>query len=209
MGLFKKVFGQGDEQTDKNMETEVGKIESGENHKVYPVLKPGDWVGIKAGCVRQTLLGTPQEPEVVIAYAYDAPSNFIFLTHDMIEGRDSQEILREAYQNLAEFPGGLKGDHILCGTADTFSAEKILDEAFMLRAHEILKAEELFVSIPRRRCMYIIADHASDAVFNAFLKVHMKTMEDDSYGNAPITSDILKVKEGHIYASLPIESLTD
>lgn len=212
MGLLKRIFGSGDEQSDRSTEADIEKIKSGENHKLYPILKPGTWVGIKAGCVRQTLLGSPEEPELVIAYGYDAPSNFIFLTHDMMEGKDPKEIRRSAFENLSAYPTGLEAamnGQILCGTAQDFSAEKILDTDFMLRAQEMLKAEELFVSIPRRKCMYIIADGASDEVFEAFMAVHVKTWHDDSYGNAQITSEIMKVKDGNIYASIPTEGMTD
>lgn len=37
----------------------------------FPVLKPGDWVGIAHGSVHQTLLGEPDKPELVIGFGME------------------------------------------------------------------------------------------------------------------------------------------
>lgn len=40
MGIFKRVFGKGDAETDKRVESDIQKIESGQVYKIYPILKP-------------------------------------------------------------------------------------------------------------------------------------------------------------------------
>lgn len=210
MGLFKRVFGTGDEASDKRVEKEIEKIESGEIDKIYPVLKPGDWVGIQAGAIKQTLFGTQEEPYLVTAFAYDAPSNFVFLMPKDIEGKDPQQILQEAYKNLDavesnfEFVSALE-NKVLTASGHSFSSEKILSKNHMIKAHELLDADELLVSIPRRTCMMVISRKETEELTNMFLHLHNATWEDDSYGNAPILNALFTVVDGEITGIIPLE----
>ena len=210
MALFKRIFGKRSKEQDEKFEQDIQKIESGEYNKIYPILKPGDWVGIKAGALRQTLIGDQENPDVVIAYGYDTPNNFIFLTYDDAEKRPVEETLNEAYTNLSNVPSRFEPVTALDGAILTasgldFSSEKILDAEFMLEAHQILKAEELLVSIPRRRCMMVTSQAAPDKIINAFFHFHNDAWNDDSYGNAPITNMIFVVKNGVIEGVISIE----
>ena len=209
MGLFKRVFGGGDKESDKKVEQEIDRIKSGEIHKIYPILKPGDWVGLRAGCVRQTLFGNPEAPKLVVGFGYDAPDNFIFLTHDDLETKDPNAILAEAYENLENYPSEFEttetpNGQILTASGKDFSAEKILCASHMLKAHELLKTNELLVSIPRRRCMMVISKQAGQELQDTFHHLHNVTWNDDSYGNAPILNALYVVVNGQIDGLIPL-----
>lgn len=210
MGIFKRVFGKGDAETDKRVESDIQKIESGQVYKIYPILKPGDWVGIKAGALKQTLLGTQENPELVVAFGYDAPSNFVFLMPDDLEGRDPNQILKEAYDNLEKIESCFDvsdklNKQVLTASGNDFSSEKILCKSHMLKAHELLNAKELFVSIPRRRCMMVISKHADKELLNTFINLHKHAWEDESYGNAPILNALFVVIDGQIDGVIPFD----
>jgi hypothetical protein len=46
MGLFTRLFGKEDKAAGKRLEKEIEQIKSGEINRIYPILKPGDWIGI-------------------------------------------------------------------------------------------------------------------------------------------------------------------
>ena len=141
MALFKRIFGKEDTTSDKRAEQELEQIQSGEINKVYPILKPGNWVGIKSGCLKQTLFGTQENPELVVAFGYDAPTNFVFLMPRDIEGKDPNVVLNEAYENLEKFPQEFEVEgKMLFASGQDFSSEKILCKDHMLKAHELLKS---------------------------------------------------------------------
>jgi hypothetical protein len=209
MGLFKKIFGGTNPASDKMAEKEFEQVQSGEINMVYPILKPGDWIGIQAGAIRQTMLGTPENPELVIAFGYDAPANFIFLTHADFKAGGAEEKVNQAFANLEnygqefEVSTALDGKVLLASGQD-FSSEKILCKSHMLKAHELLKANELMVSIPRRRCMMITSKDAEDSLVNTFIGLHKNAWEDDSYGNAPIYNGLFIVIDGQIDGVIPL-----
>ncbi len=209
MGVFKTVFGKVNPKSDKRIEDEVEKIKAGQATKIYPILKPGDWIGIKAGAIKQTILGTQENPELVVAFGYDTPSNFVFLTPKDLDGKDPKAILKEAYDNLEridqefEISSTLKG-RVLLASGNDFSSEKILCKTHMMKAHELLKADELFVSIPRRRCMMITSRKEDKNLLNTFVVLHKNAWQDDSYGNAPIIDALFVIKNGEIDGIVPL-----
>ncbi|MCI5058933.1 MAG: hypothetical protein MRY83_22660 [Flavobacteriales bacterium] len=212
MGLFKKIFGQTRPGEEKEMEKAVEGIESGEYNKIYPILKPGDWVGIKAGALKQTLFGSQEDPHLVLGFGYDTPTNFVFLMPRDIEGKDPNAVLNEAYDNLEAFesefevpPADSNTAGILTASGKDFCSEKILCKSHMDKAHSILGADELLVSIPRRTCMMVIARNADDDTMNKFAYLHNYTWEDDSYGNAPIMNALFVVKDGQIDGLIPMD----
>ncbi|MGJ8759419.1 MULTISPECIES: DUF1444 family protein [unclassified Polaribacter] len=186
-------------------------IEQTENSdkKIYPILKPGNWVGLKAGALSNTLIPSENGAEVVIAYGMDTPDNFVFLTQKHLETMDGQQITSEAFENLGnyeaelEFVGSLDNKAVATNGND-FSSEIILSKAHMLKAHAMLDAEELLVSIPRRTCMTIISRDVDEETMNKFAYLHNFTWEDDSFGNAPITNSLFIVKEGTIVGHIPL-----
>ena len=209
MGFFTRVFGKGDPEGDKRIEKEVEQIKSGQITKIFPILKPGDWVGIKAGALKQTLLGPQENPELVIAFGYDAPTNFVFLTPTDLEGKDANVILKEAFENLESFqqdfePATALNGKVLLASGKDFSSEKILCKSHMMKAHELLQAKELFVSIPRRRCMMVTSRQAEKELLNQFVYLHNNAWEDDSYGNAPILNALFVVIDVEINGIIPL-----
>lgn len=209
MGLLKRIFEKSSPEADQRVEHEVDQIKSGHITRVYPILKPGNWVGIQAGAIKQTLWGSPENPELVVAFGYDAPTNFVFLTHKDLEHKDANALLAEAYANLEaieqEFElSSALNNRVLLASGQDFSSEKILCKSHMLKAHELLQSDELFVSIPRRRCMMITSRHEDNELLNTFIALHQNAWEDDTYGNAPITDALFVVKNGEIDGIIPL-----
>ena len=210
MGLFSRIFGKGDSESDKRAEKEIEQIESGEISKVYPILKPGNWVGIEAGCIKQTLFGSQDDPQLVAAFGYDTPTNFVFLMPKDLEGKDPNKVLNDAYENLENFQSDFdvsakpEGTMLFASGKD-FSSEKILCKSHMMKAHELLGAKELLVSIPRRTCMVVISREADEKLLYQFTFLHKHTWEDDSYGNAPIWNVLFTVVDGKIDGVIPLD----
>ncbi|MDR3226331.1 MAG: hypothetical protein LBT56_01490 [Prevotellaceae bacterium] len=201
MDFFKRIMGKGNAESDKRTNQEIEQIKSGEIKMIYPILKSGDWIGINAGCIRQTLFGTQEHPELVVTFGYDAPTNFIFLNN--LEGKDIQKVINEAYDNLENYHQDFEiskslNNKVLLASGQDFSSEKILCKSHMMKAHKLLKSKELFVSIPRRRCMMITSRQADKKLLNTFLYLHNDVWKDDSYGNAPIINALFVVIDGVI-----------
>jgi len=201
MSFLKKIFGN----TNKKKQLAPGQIpiQSGKKEKVYPVLKPGNWVGIKAGAIRETLLGTPEVPILVAGFAYNTPDNFTFLTAKDVSEKDTAQIVEEAYANLemisVEFTVVEQlGGTILTASGNDFSSEKIFSKAHMLKAHKLLEANELLVSIPRRRCMVVLSKNADQKLLDLFVALHKKAWQEDNFGNASIINALFLVKDGTV-----------
>jgi len=209
MSLFKRIFGNGNKESDKQVEKDIEQIESGKITKVYPILKPGDWVGIKAGAIKQTLIGTQEAPQLVVGFGYDTPSNFVFLMPRDLKNKDPNKILEEAYKNLdavsSEFEISEKlGGKVITASGNDFSAEKILSKNHMLKAHRLLKSDELLVSIPRRRCMMIVSKSVDKETLNIFVALHNNAWQDDTYGNPTIMNALFVVINGEINGLIPL-----
>ena len=205
--MWKTLFGK------KKSSEEIEKIkeesENG-NHKIYPILKPGDWVGIKAGAIKQTLVGDEQNPQVVIGFGYDTPENFVFLTQQHLEKMDANQILNEAYQNLEDYKTEFEyskalDNKVLTSSGLDFSSERILSKNHMLKAHQMLNADEILVTIPRRRCMMVVAKNSEKELLNTFVGLHQNAWQDDSYGNAPIANMLFVLKCGDIVGTFPLD----
>ncbi|NRR92469.1 DUF1444 family protein [Winogradskyella undariae] len=184
------------------------------DQKIYPILKPGDWVGLKAGALNSNLIKTEAGPKVVIAYGIDTPDNFVFLTQQHLETMDQKEITNEAFRNLGNYETEFTyskafQNKILTSSGHDFSSERILSNAHMLKAHAMLHAEELFVSVPRRSCMMVISRDSDDELLGAFLSMHKDAWKDDSYGNAPIANILFTMKGGHITGHIALDNLSE
>ncbi|ADV50450.1 hypothetical protein I2486_15725 [Cellulophaga sp. E16_2] len=199
----------GSKNTNEEIEKIVKQTESGQ-HKIYPILKPGDWVGLKAGAIKSTLIGDEDSPKVVVGFGYDTPDNFIFLTHKHLETLDANKVLEEAFQNLEDYVTEFKfsealENKVLTSSGLDFSSERILSPNHMLKAHQMLNSEELLVTIPRRTCMMVISRDAGEKLLSSFVHLHQNAWEDDSYGNAPIANMLFVIKEGSIVGTIPLD----
>jgi hypothetical protein len=203
MGFLKRIFGSGTPESDKKTAAEIRQVQSNPDSKLYPVLKPGNWVGIKGGCFYQTVLGTKENPELVMAFAYNMPNNFVFLNKDDIADVEPAKVLGTAIGNLEEFPvqydllPQLNNKVMTCSGTD-FSSEKILDKQFMIKVQEVFQSAAIIVSIPRRTTMLIAAGDAGEKLIGKMTLLHNKIWKDDSYGNAPIMNGMFIVRDGKI-----------
>lgn len=207
MGFLKQIFGKGDEKRAKQVEKQYEAIQSGEIDKIYPILKPGDWVGIKYGAIKTTLFGTPEDPQLVIGYGYDGPHDFIFLNQSDLASKSADEILEEAQKNIddyeVEFNEVVPGKVVIVSGYD-FCSEKILSESFRLELQRKLNSNKLLVSIPRRRNLMATSAQDDEEIMNQFMNVHMKTWNDDSYGNAPIIDALFVIEDGLITGAMAL-----
>jgi len=207
--MFNKIFRNISKKNQKRIEKSVEQIKKGEYNKVYPILKPGNWVGIKQGALVKVILGSIENPQLVMAYGYDTPDNFIFLTQKDLENKSSEEIIKEAYLNLENFKTDFEesaalNNKVLTSSGQDFCSERIVSVLHMQKAHKILNAEELIVSIPRRRCMMVISKKTDKETLQKFINLHKHAWEDDSYGNAQITNSFFIVKAGNIVGAVPM-----
>lgn len=208
MSIFKRIFGNGTAQSDKQVEEEVNQIKGKKEIKVYPIIKPGDWPGIQAGVIKNILIGTEEKPRVVIAFGYDAPDNFHFLTPDNLNGANPDALKGVAFRNIEEltqeFVPILDGE-ILLSSGKDFSSEMIFNEKHMTKAQEFLNTNELLISIPRRSCMSITSLNVEGDAKVVFDSLHTQIWEDDSHGNAPIMNYYFVVIDGMIKRMIPID----
>lgn len=187
----------------KTLEQEVSE------KQYFPILKPGDWVGIKHGAVHSELIGTDDQPEVVIGFGYDTPDNFVFLTGNN-QGIDIDDAVKLAYDNLHAMdvtftPVEALENRVLTASGSFFSSEAILSKKHMQAAHDMLNAEQLLISIARRTVLTVADRAASDEVITKFIHLHNYTWDDDSFDNAPITNMLFVVEGGEIVGVIPME----
>ena len=177
------------------------------NQIIYPILKPGDWVGLEHGALHNIILGDEASPELVIAYGYDTPEEFVFLTSQDLGEAEPQEIFDQASHNLEclemnFFSPEELGNNILFNNESSFSSEAILSQQQMNKAHTLLGSSELLVSIPRRGCMMVTSRDSDISVLESFTYFHNDAWNDDSFGNAPITNLFFVVQDGQIVGAL-------
>lgn len=211
MSIFKRIFGK---ENPEPVKPEVKKQEpakSVQKRKVYPILKPGDWVGLRVGSLNWVMFGSDEDPKLVVAYGYDTPENFVFLMPRDLEGTSLKDVSSSAYQNLEEFPSDFEkiatlDGQVLTASGGDYSSEKILCKSHLMKAHELLESEELLISIPRRTVMYVTFRDADQDVLDEFMKIHYHTWNDDSYGNARIMNSLFVVKDGEIKGLIPMSN---
>ncbi|WP_218926523.1 hypothetical protein, partial [Vibrio cholerae] len=176
----------------------------------FPMLKPGDWVGITHGVVHQTLIGEPEKPDLVIGFGMDTPENFIFLMHSDEDKLDIQNVVNNAYSNLESMDvvftlSQVLDNKVLTASGKPFSSEAILSKKHMLKAHEILNAKQMLVSIPRRTGLMAVSRDAPKEILNQFMYLHSHAWNDASYGNAPIANVLFLLEGGEIVAIIPMD----
>ena len=126
---------------------------------------------------------------------------------------DNEIITNEAFRNLGNYEteftySEVLQNKVLTSSGNDFSSERILSEAHMLKAHTMLEADELFVSVPRRSCMMVISRNVEEELLEAFLGLHKDAWEDDSYGNAPIANILFTMKAGRIMGHIALDNIT-
>ncbi|WP_272023043.1 hypothetical protein [Olleya namhaensis] len=198
----------GKEKSQEELEKIIAQTKQSDQ-KIYPILKPGHWVGLKAGALNSNLINSENGPKVVIGYGIDTPDNFVFLTKKHLETMDGQQITQQSFQNLENYETVFEysetfDNKVVTSSGNDFSSERILSVSHMLKAHEMLQADELLVSLARRTCMMAISRDADQELLNKFVYLHEYTWNDDSFGNAEISDILFIVKEGRITGHIPL-----
>ena len=203
--MLKSIFGKGQA---KDQAIKMKKNLNTDQYKLFPVLKPGSWQGIDQGAVVSTLVPGKDQPKVVIGFAYDAPDNLIFLTHGQLGNRTGKEVIGEAFNNIEkydtkfEISQKLEG-RVLFSSGSDFASERILSESHMKKAHELLGANELLVSVPRRTCMMVSNyNETNKALRQQTIALHKRAWNEPEYGNEQITDILFVVAEGKIVGTL-------
>ena len=201
MRILKKILGGKNKPEIEEVENQIEKIKKGEITEIYPILKPGDWIGLKYGAIRKVLVGTEENPSLVIGYGYDTPTDFIFLNESDLAKESIESIRKKAYDNIENFEVDynevIPGKVLIVDGLD-FCSEKILSPTFRKKLHVRLKSEKVLISIPRRRNLMATSAIEDENIMNKFMSIHNNTWQDDSYGNAPITNMLFLVENGEI-----------
>jgi|GEM_PF-3158986 len=140
-----------------------------EQSPLLPALKATDWVGHAHALCRPLApdLDTPYMPWV--AFGYDHPHTFEFVTNQSMPGADDPAQLQllehaairnlrsrgAAWQSQQVTAGNKKLSLLICGD-DFLAAERILDQEFMVAAQTRLKTKLLAVAVPCRGLLLAI-----------------------------------------------------
>ena len=163
---------------------------------IYPVLKNYDWPA-KKHAVINNYNNIDQAPIPVIAYGYDTPENYVFITkYD--KGIDVQNLHQQAIDNLCVRKYEFKNitENALTISGDTYSSEMFLCPSFLEAVEKKLGTNKLQVSIPRRTILYVAKADLSKEESEKFMNVVAYTLADDSYGNALITNLVIELEDG-------------
>jgi hypothetical protein len=74
----------------------------------------------------------------------------------------------------------------------------------MKDAQRLLETNEIYVAIPRRKCLMLIAKNNAKGL-GTFFDMQMKTWDDDSHGNAPILISFITMSEGVVTGFTSLE----
>tara|TARA_A100000171_G_C2110502_1_gene134748 strand:- start:253 stop:849 length:597 start_codon:yes stop_codon:yes gene_type:complete len=190
---------------------EKKKEEPGLYDQVFPVFKPGDWIGLKSGAIFDTILSDGDERILVKAYGYDLVAEFRFITFKDMENMNAENLRMAAIKNINAYqvdfrqPGQLQGQ-VFVAADQGFASEKILDAQLMQELAAKLNTDELVVSIPRRGSIMVAPMNLTGDIFQMFVHLH-QTAYNENNGMAPITDFLITVKDGKIDGAIELASL--
>ena len=177
---------------------------------ILPALKPADWVGRETSVCRPLIEGQTSPFVPLVAFGYDQPSTFRFLSTAQIPGaaspQDRKLIEQAALRNLRARKASWKAEQIslgrthslhlaVCGD-DFLAAERILDPDFMRLAHSLLRAEKLAVAVPRRGVLLATNARQPEEFLSRFAAA--VSAEFYSAHSAPISPVTFIVADGQI-----------
>lgn len=177
-----------------------------------PCLKEATWEALEHAVCRP--LWPRQAPRSMawLAFGFDHPDHFEFITRDRLPSLNCTEPALEA-----EAVATLRGRaatwqtvdvaitngaplRLLACNDDFFAAERILDEAFMQEAQRRLKARGVLVGVPRRGLLLAASfdlDRQQSEVFSSIVAAEFSGGE-----SAPISPMLFEVEAGAIVAAL-------
>lgn len=181
--------------------------------ELLPVLKPAGWEGLAQGARAHVWVGTPDQPLVVVAYAWAADGGqlrYVTSENDLYQDRD--ELVREAFDNLESYHTDFElvasgGGRMLVSAGRPFVAERVLNQTHMLAAHDKLEAEEILVSIPRRGAMVACAIDCPDQVRQTMISLHNESWAGAGHDPDKITGELIVVADGSKIGRMPISDL--
>lgn len=147
--------------------------------RLLPVLKPAQWDGPSAGAHAHLWIGTKEEPEVYVGYAWESRDGLTYATQQSCGDHGSDEIVRNAFANLdrCEIDFELveaNEARVLVSAGHPFAAEQVLSERLMLAVHEALGADDVVVSISRRGSMLACARDCPDDAKQTMVDLHLE-----------------------------------
>jgi hypothetical protein len=147
--------------------------------RVLPVLKPAHWQGMSYGARAHVWLGSPERPEVVVAYGCYDGGLVSYVTNETSGYGDPDTLVKEAFDNLAGRSFELQvvgaGPDRVVIAAGAFSAEQVLSERHMLSVHDRLGVDEIVVSIARRDTFMACAADASGQLRRTMAGLHQES----------------------------------
>ncbi|MFT5713191.1 MAG: hypothetical protein ACI9DQ_001603, partial [Glaciecola sp.] len=170
---------------------------------LYPILKQYNW-NAKGHVIYQNYLGIDENPVPLIAYGYDTPENYVFLTKEESVTKKVKTTVvgisalnDRALVNLCARDVSFQniGPHALTASGDRYSAEMILCDNFLAKAQVLLGTDNILVAIPRRTVIYIAKKEMTEKEKKQFYMLVSYTYQDDSFNYAQITDLIFEFKK--------------
>jgi len=176
--------------------------------RVFPVLKPASWQALTYGARAHVWIGTPQAPEVVVAYGCWDGGFVSYITNETPAYNDPDVLVREAFDNLKAHEGELQvvgtgADRVVI-SAGPFAAEQVLSERHVLAIHDRLEAAEIVVSIPRRDALLACPADASEQLRRTVTGLHREAWEGRSQPGDQVLDD--KVFDGLLVFSAGLKT---
>ncbi len=161
--------------------------------RVFPVLKPASWQGLAYGARAHVWIGTPQAPEVVVAYGCYEAGFASYITNETPAYNDPDVLVQEAFDNLKALDVELQvvgtGPDRVVIAAGPFAAEQVLSERHVLAIQDRLETAEIVVSIPRRDALLACPADASDQLRRTVTGLHREAWEGRGQAGEPALDD--------------------
>jgi hypothetical protein len=168
--------------------------------RVLPVLKPAHWQGISYGARAHVWLGTPELPEVVVAYGCYDGGLVSYVTNETSGYGDPDTLVKEAFDNLTGRSFELQvvgtGPDRVVIAAGAFTAEQVLSERHMLAVHDRLGVTEIVVSIARRDTFMACAADASAQLRRTMAGLHQESWNGETKTADQILDRLVVFTEG-------------
>ncbi len=178
----------------------------GQDAPIFPVLKPFDW-NAREHAAFDNFHGLDKPPMPLVAYCRNTEDNFIFITKGDLDSRPLEQVRAEAMANIEAFGASWDpvNEDMLASTGGDFAAEKILCRDFLLEGHRLLNAQRILVGVPRRTCIMAVDADAPEPVLDQFRGMFSYVLDDDSFGNAPITNLLFRFEGAELIGAELIE----
>ena len=207
--MLKKLF--------KNKSYKKSLLTLNETSKIYPVIKHEDLLLEEYAdkLILEKVYDPKESISFLVSYAFDTENHKVIITENTDTfGKSISDIKDEAITNIDNLEvsfkpaifNGKEHKNILTVDWSDYASELILSEKQILKAQEILGADELMISIPRRGHIYI-TDINTDDYFTSsgriIYDIHWQIWLDYNSEHKRLSSRIMTLKDGKITDSLP------